>query len=172
VPRFDAHCATCRVYTWKEGALSALGHDLELAVERFTIEVGDDRSVDARFDPGSLRLRGASVGGRIEAMSPSDRDKIERAIVDEVLAARAHPEIRFQAGPARPRADGGFDLDGQLTLHGVPRPLAARLCSQGGRLVTEVTLHQPDFGIRPYRAMLGALRIKSDVRVRIDVPTP
>jgi hypothetical protein len=172
VPRFDASSATCRVYTWKEGALSALGHDLELGVERFTLEVGDDRSVVASFDPRSLRLRGASVGGRVEQMSSSDRAKIERAIVEDVLEPRAHPEIRFQAGPARPRDDGGFDLDGQLALHGVRRPLAARVRAEAGRLIAEVTLHQPDFGIRPYRAMLGALRIKPDVRVRVEVPAP
>jgi hypothetical protein len=170
VPRFDARTAFCRVYTWKEGALSALGHDLELDVERFSIEVGADRSVEAHFDPASLRLRGASVGGRVEKMSSSDRDKIERAIVDEVLETRTHPEIHFQARPAHARADGGFDLDGELTLHGVRRPLAARVRNESERLIAEVTLRQPDFGIRPYRAMLGALRIKPDLRVRVEVP--
>jgi hypothetical protein len=34
----------------------------------------------------------------------------------------------------------------------------------------EVTLHQPDFRIEPYRAALGALKIKPDVRVRVRIP--
>jgi hypothetical protein len=28
-----------------------------------------------------------------------------------------------------------------------------------------ITVHQPDFGIRPYRALLGALAVKPDVVV-------
>jgi hypothetical protein len=41
---------------------------------------------------------------------------------------------------------------------------------EGERLATSVRLHQPDFGIAPYRAMLGALRVKADVVVRASVP--
>jgi hypothetical protein len=33
-----------------------------------------------------------------------------------------------------------------------------------------VALHQPDFGIRPYRAMLGALKVKAGVVVRASIP--
>jgi hypothetical protein len=33
-----------------------------------------------------------------------------------------------------------------------------------------VVLNQPEFGITPYRAMMGTLRIKPEVRVRISVP--
>jgi len=31
-------------------------------------------------------------------------------------------------------------------------------------------LHQPDFGIRPYSAMLGTLRVDADVVVRVVIP--
>ena len=168
VTRFDATTATCRVYTFKEGVLSALAHDLELAVERFHIEVAEGLALDARFAADSLRVRGAVIG-RLEPISPSDCDKIERAIVEEVLDARRYPEIRYE-GRGRAREDGGYDVDGELTLHGVRRPLAAQVRREGAHLVVEVTLHQPDFGIRPYRAMLGALRIRPNVRVRVETP--
>ncbi len=36
----------------------------------------------------------------------------------------------------------------------------------------EVRLQQPDFGIRPYRAMLGTLRVQPDVLIRMSVPAP
>lgn len=167
--RFDGRTASCRVLTFKAGALSALGHDLELAVERFTIEVDDAFAIDASFDPSSLRVLGASIDGRVEPLPASDRDKIERTIVEEVLDARRHPTIRYRAA-ARRRDDGGFDLDGELVLHGASRPLRTRAERSGDRLVAEVRLSQPDFGIRPYRAMLGALRIQPEVLVRVTTP--
>ena len=37
-------------------------------------------------------------------------------------------------------------------------------------LVAEVSLHQPDFGIKPYSAMLGTLRVKPDVTVVVSLP--
>jgi hypothetical protein len=36
--------------------------------------------------------------------------------------------------------------------------------------VAEVKIHQPDFGIKPYTAALGALKVKPDVLVRVSVP--
>jgi len=36
--------------------------------------------------------------------------------------------------------------------------------------VAEVPIHQPDFGIKPYSAMLGALKVKPDLVVRCSVP--
>jgi hypothetical protein len=41
----------------------------------------------------------------------------------------------------------------------------------GSHFVAQVVLHQPDFGIKPYSAMLGALRIRPDVRIELSVPT-
>ena len=58
-------------------------------------------------------------------------------------------------------------MQGELTLHGVTKPLAARTRLVDGRQQLELTLHQPDYGITPYRAMLGTLKIKPDVTVRI-----
>ena len=37
-------------------------------------------------------------------------------------------------------------------------------------MVTVVRLHQPDFGIKPYSALLGTLKIKPEVTVRCSVP--
>jgi hypothetical protein len=41
---------------------------------------------------------------------------------------------------------------------------------EGDDVVGEVTLHQPDYGIKPYSAMLGTLKIRPDVKVRIRLP--
>ena len=41
-----------------------------------------------------------------------------------------------------------------------------------GRQQLDVVLNQPDFGIAPYRAMLGALKIQADVTVRVTDANP
>ena len=38
------------------------------------------------------------------------------------------------------------------------------------RYVAEITLKQPDFGIKPFRTALGTLKVKPEVIVRVEVP--
>ena len=63
-------------------------------------------------------------------------------------------------------------ITGELSLHGVTRPLAITARHVGDRWVADVPLHQPDFGIKPFSAFLGSLRVKPDVRVRISAVDP
>jgi hypothetical protein len=42
--------------------------------------------------------------------------------------------------------------------------------ADGDRWVTDLKLHQPDFGIKPFSAALGALKVKPDVIIRVSVP--
>lgn len=170
MPTFDATRARCRVFTFKDGALAAIAHDLEIDVTRFSIALDDAGSIDARFDAASLRVLHAVANGRpTAALGEGDKRKIERTIVDEVLDARRHPEIRLVAPAPRPSGDG-HALDGELTLCGRTRRLAISTRADGDAQIAVVTLHQPDFGITPYRAMLGALRLRPEVRVEVRLP--
>ena len=63
-------------------------------------------------------------------------------------------------------------IEGTLTLRGVIRPLAVDAVADAAAWRAEVRLDQRDFGIKPFTAMLGALRVRADVRVAIRVPRP
>jgi polyisoprenoid-binding protein YceI len=177
--RIDAGAAECLVYTFKEGLLSPVAHDLQLRVERFTVDVearDGGFTVDARFDARSLRVVTAMAHGqpREGALGEADRRKIEHTIVDEVLDAARHPEVHFRSTKIA-RAGAGYRVDGELTLAARTRAISALTRPSTGAVpgqTAEVVLHQPDFGIRPYSAMLGTLKIRPDVRVRITLPEP
>ena len=56
VRHFDATSAECLVFTYKEGLLSALAHDLEIRVPGFEVDVDDATlAVRARADPPRCR---------------------------------------------------------------------------------------------------------------------
>ena len=169
--KFDAHNAECQVFTFKEGALSALAHDLEIGVGRFTIDVTPELAIDATFDAGSLTVLHAIKDGRPHDVGDGDRRKIEKNLREDVLDTRRYPEIRFRAAKATPAGDG-FVLAGELTLHGKTRPLEIKTRAVAGKQVAEITLHQPDFGIKPFSAMLGTLKIKPDIKVRVSLAWP
>lgn len=168
----DATSAECLVLTFKEGLLSAVAHDLQIRVGTFTIDVDDTtHAITARFDPASLKVIGAVQDGAVRegALSDADKQKIEHTIADEVLAVRAFPDIRFTSTQVQPEGEG-FRVWGELTLHGRTKAIVFPVHRRADRYVAEVTIHQPDFGIKPYSALLGALKIKPDVTVRCSAP--
>jgi hypothetical protein len=167
----DASNAECLVFTYKEGLLSAVAHDLEIRVERFDLDVDDaSLAVKARFDPTSLRVVAAVVGGAPNpaTLSEGDRRKIEENIAGDVLHVLRHRTIEFTSTSVRPEGEG-YRVEGDLALHGTTRPLSFVAKPAGDRVVAEISLHQPSFGIKPYSAMLGALKIKPEVLVRCSV---
>ncbi len=66
------------------------------------------------------------------------------------------------------------DLRGELTIAGTTRPhavrLTARTLEEGAiRVLGDSPIRMTEFGVEPPRAMLGALRVRDDVMVRIDL---
>lgn len=174
--RFDATNAECLVFSYKEGLLSSVAHDLKLTVSRFSVEVDPEQlTLKAEFDARSLRVLSAMRDGEPASglLGASDRQKIEQNIVSDVLGADSYPQISFVSTEIGPLAGGhGFRVRGQLTLHGRTRELDVATRVIDGRQVAEVSLHQPDFGIKPYSALLGTLRIRPNVMVRLALPIP
>jgi len=170
--RFDAYNSECLLFSFKDGLLARLAHDLKLQVERFSIEVEDStHQIKATFDPSSIQVVCAQVDGQDDpsTLSRGDKKKIHENVVKDVLRIRKYPEIRFDSSKVVQRGDG-FAVEGTLQMHGKSRSIQASVRSDGDRWVTEVRLHQPDFGIKPYTAALGALKVKPDVLVRLSVP--
>jgi hypothetical protein len=172
VPHFDSASAECLVFTYKEGLLSAIAHDLEIRAERFDLDIDDATlAVRARFDATSLKVVTAVHDGAPQpnALSDSDKQKIQGNINDDVLHSREHPEIRFQSTQVTKEGEG-YRVVGDLTLHGKTKDISFLARPEGERMIAEVRLHQPDFGIKPYTAMLGTLKVRADLTVRVAVP--
>jgi polyisoprenoid-binding protein YceI len=171
MPKFDESQAECLVFTFKEGLLSKIAHDLKLRVTRFSVDL-TPASVRAEFDLHSLRVVTAMKDGKEnpEALSDADKTKIADQIAKEVLHADQHPTAVFTSRSLTQRGDGGYSIVGDLSLHGVTKSVRAESQKEGERQVGSIELHQPDYGITPFKAMMGTLKVKADVIVRTSVP--
>src|SRR5215471_2811778 len=152
MPTYDAQNAQCLVFTFKEGMLSALAHDLKIQVTHMTIDVDEKaRTIDARFDAKSLRVvtvmkKGVEAPGEL---GPDHFKKIEGQIVEDVLESNRYPEIRFRSTSVVER-DGGFQVEGLLTLHGVEKPRQVVVRRTDSVYLAECELDQTEFGITPF----------------------
>lgn len=153
------------VYTWREGLLARVGHDLRLSARRFAVGREGDHFV-VRVPAEALAVDGAMKDGRLEPMSDKDRHDIEAAMRDEVLQARLYPSIQFRGEIL------GSHVSGELTLHGQTHPLSVPIVAATERVRGEVEFAPSRWGIHPYRALLGALRLEDRVGVAFDVAIP
>jgi len=78
---------------------------------------------------------------------------------------RRFPEIRVDA--TFERREGMALVKGVVTLRGVERPFQAEAVRDGAWWVASCALDQTAFGIRPYTAMFGALKVRREVVVRV-----
>ena len=169
---YDATTAECWVYSYKEGLLSKIAHDLKHRDTRFTIKVDpQNNEIEAEVDARSLRVDCVMKEGKesTSELTGDDKAEIEDQIVMDVLHADVHPLIRFRSTEVVESPEG-LEIQGTLVLNDRTQPIGTVARRVNGHYVAELTIHQPAFGIKPYSAMLGALKIKPDVVVRVLVP--
>jgi polyisoprenoid-binding protein YceI len=162
VPLFDIQAVECCVSVFREGLLTSIGHDVSLRVTELSFEVGDDDSISAEFDARSLRVREDVTG-----LSSSERREIERNAGKALDAAR-YPTMGFRSTKVL-RDGASARIEGELTLRGVTKRLSVDARHDGEHWRAELRLDQREFGIKPYSAMFGALKIKPEVVVQIAV---
>jgi polyisoprenoid-binding protein YceI len=170
--QYDGSTAQCLVFSFKDGLLSKIAHDLKHRATRFEVSVEDNfKGVHAKIDARSLMVDcvmrdGVEADG---AISDSDKRKIESQIVEDVLHANKFPMIEFKSTSVND-VGGQFEIEGVVTMHGVERPIKTVARRENGHFLADLTLNQPDFGIKPFSAMMGTLKIKPEVVVRLIVP--
>jgi polyisoprenoid-binding protein YceI len=161
-----------QVRTYREGVAQKVGHDLIIDVERWeaTAEVGEDGTLSAvqlDADPRSLRVRDGLHG--VKPLTDKDRGDIRKTIDEKIL--RGQP-ITFRSSAVE-LADGALIVRGELTLAGTTRPATFELnAGTDGRIRGVLPVIQSEWEIKPYRGLMGALKVRDTVEIVLDVPLP
>ena len=151
------------VRTSRTGAVAKAGHDLLIHVTEWNATLDTDASsVTLDADATSLRVREGTGG--IKPLGEDDHANIETTIDDEVLLRRT---ISFRSTRVEP-TDGGLRVEGDLTLVDHTRPIAFDLTLVGERVTGAAVVRQTEWGMKPYTALFGALKVADEVRVEID----
>jgi YceI-like domain len=166
VQRFGPENARLTVRTKRTGAASKAGHDLLIEVTSWsgTLDGGEDPAITLTADSRSLRV--VEGTGGIQALDDDDKAGIAQTIDKEVLKGTA---IEFRSTAFEPGAGGGpARVEGELELAGNRHPISFELAEHGGRITGAVALKQTDWGMKPYTALFGTLKVADEVEVAID----
>jgi polyisoprenoid-binding protein YceI len=166
--------AKLMVHTRKAGAAAKAGHNLQIDVNSWnaTIEVAADAastSLRLSVDSGSLEV--IKGEGGIQALGDDEKASIKQSIAEDILKGGT---IEFHSTSVDPGADEGpLEVHGELDLLGTRRPLTFELNADAdGRLTGTATVKQTDFGIKPYSALFGTLKVVDEVVVEFDGRLP
>lgn len=161
---------TVHLFTYKEGMLSAIAHDLRLTVKRFRIQLDGER-FDATFMPETIVVDGAVRDDVVHenVLSEKDKAKIRTTMQAEVLKTSVHGKIRFTGAV---RSEGVLLVAaGDLELAGKKRPLEVSMRRTASAVTGAVEITPSEWGIKPYKALGGTLKLKDVVRVAFELPT-
>jgi polyisoprenoid-binding protein YceI len=161
--------ATLSVRTRRVGAAAKAGHDLLLRVNSWdaTLVVGEDHSdTSMRLSADATSLHVVKGTGGIQELGEDDVANIEQTIDAEVL--KRH-DIEFTSTRVSASSDGRLRAEGRLTLAGTTAPISFNLATgDDGTLSARAVVTQTDWGVRPYTALWGALKVADDVEVVLE----
>jgi hypothetical protein len=149
-----------KVKTGREGAAAKVGHDLVIGVNSWqaTIEGGDSPSIKLTADPSSLAVIEGSGGAK--PLSDKDKGDIKKSIDGKILGSS---QISFTSSEVTDSAaKGDLSIAGRSTSVNVP------LSISGNTIKGSVTLSQSDFGIKQFKALMGALKVADAVTVEFE----
>jgi hypothetical protein len=181
--RLAAERSRIAVYTFAEGLLSALAHDLELVAGDVTGEANETAEgtvAEVRVRVASLRATGVMKRGKLDVsvLSASDRDAIDRQVREDVLpggdvvaratsggqGSRVAIEVRSARGVDRVTCDLALTKEEGDDDEGGARRAVRAVRAKGRAEVSLSALGSP-----PVKGPMGAFRVKDRVRVELDL---
>lgn len=156
------------VNVYKEGfAAGKMGHDLTLGATSWSgkADVNPDdpssSSVSVTIDAGSLEI--------VNSVGPGDLSQKDKAdIAKNITKTLGRGDITFESTDV-----SGSALKGNLTIGGKSNPVTLNLTvNDNGSVSGKTSFTHSQFGIKPFSAPLGALKVKDSVDITVEVQLP
>jgi polyisoprenoid-binding protein YceI len=160
---------TLSVRTGKGGAASKAGHNLLISVDRWgaVVELAADPAqsvMELTADSTSFTVQEGTGG--MKSLGADDKEGIAQTINDEVLKGTP---ISFRSTAVRPDGEGKFHVTGDLELMGGVNLVAFDIeIGDDGRVTGSAAITQTEWGMKPYSALFGTLKVADEVQVSID----
>ena len=174
----DSAKSKIEIQVAKDGFFKAFGHDHVVKATKFAgivqfaaVKV-EDSFVSFTAEANSLRVVDPGE-------SEKDRNEVQTTMLGEqVLNVARYPRIQFSSSTIKvvSTSKNTFDLQvtGTLALHGTQKPVTLPVhlqISDDGSLScdTEISLLQSEFGITPYKAVGGTVKVKDKLKLTFHI---
>ncbi|MDF1665085.1 MAG: YceI family protein [Planctomycetota bacterium] len=164
-----------KIYVWKAGIASGFAHDHIMSVEDFKGQVVYDEKDPSKSNV-FIRVEAKSLKVLDPKVKAADKRKIKKSMdSDEVLNVKKYPKITFKSTKVEVKKAAGnvLKVTGKMSLCGQTKTISfpVKIERKGGKLVASgaFKLRQTEFGMKPYSALLGAIKVKDLVDVKFTI---
>lgn len=162
--RFGPNNGEMLVKVYREGMAKKVGHDLIIEVKNWEAEANiaeepQNSTFRGSADVNSFTVR-QGVGG-VKPLSDSDKADIKKNITQKILT---NPNITFTSNSVNPSTNM---VSGEMSIMGRSQPIDIKLTESGGEVKATMTVVQSKWGIKPFQAMMGALKVRDPIEVEV-----
>jgi hypothetical protein len=164
----DTERSFLRVHVGKTGVLSAAAHEhwVNAPIAGGTIAAyGSTPAVRFTVDARRLSVRPE------KGVADKDRAEVQSNMQSKVLESYIYPDIVFRSTEVRRTGALVWGVSGDLTLHGVTKPVSVDVTRQDDAYVGTVRIKQTEFGIQPIKIGGGVVRVKDELEISFRVYT-
>lgn len=161
----DTQRSNITVHVGKSGFLSAAAHNhtINAPISSGTIRETGSPYIEFTIETAKMTVKPDP------AIDAKDQATIQTHMEEMTLETKKFPEITFRSSHIEKIADGQWKVDGDLSLHGVTKPVSLTVKQTGNSWTTHTVLRQTDFGIQPISIAGGMIKVKNEVEIDFQI---
>jgi polyisoprenoid-binding protein YceI len=161
----DVRRSAITIHVRKAGLLSAAGHEhwISAPISSGSIRESPTPHVEFTVETAKMTVKpDPKVDAKTQALIQKDMEEI-------TLETSKFPEISFRSSRIDKLADGQWKVAGDLSLHGVTKPVSLTVQRTGEAYTVHSVLKQTDFGIKPITVGGGMIKVKNEVEIDFQI---
>jgi len=163
----DVQRSTITIHVGKAGLLSAAGHDHWINAPISSGVIRESPSAHVEFTVETAKMT-VKPDPKVDANTQAT---IQKDMEDTTLETKKFPEISFKSSRIEKVGDGQWKVEGDLSLHGVTKPVTLTVKRTGESYAAHTVLKQTDFGIKPITVGGGMIKVKNEVELDFQIFT-
>ena len=165
----DIQRSSITIHVGKAGLFSAAGHDhwINAPISSGTIRESPMAHVEFTVETAKMTVK---PDPKVDAKTQSE---IQKDMEEMTLETRKFPEIVFRSSRVEKLVEGQWKVEGELSLHGVTKPVSLTVKRAGDSYAAHTVLKQTSFGIKPISVGGGVIKVKDEVEIDFQIfPRP
>ncbi len=161
----DIQRSKITVHVGKSGLLSGAAHNhiINAPIASGTMRESAPPHIEFTVETAKMTVE---PDPRIDA---KDQATIQMHMEELTLETKKYPEIAFHSSRVERIADGQWKVDGDLSLHGVTKPVSLMVKQTGDSWITHTVLKQTNFGIKPISIGGGMIKVKDEIEIDFQI---
>jgi len=164
----DVQRSSITIHVGKSGLLSAAGHEHTINAPISSGMIEESPTPQVEF---VVRTTAMTVQADPK-VDPKTHAQIQKDMEEMTLETSKFSEIRFKSSRIDQTPNGQWKVQGDLSLHGVTKPVSLVVSRTGEAYTARTTLKQTDFGIKPISVAGGTIKVKNEVEIEFQILAP